>query len=295
MIIVKPYVTPEEVNNGSYDPDEDPILFELNPEGPYSLGSTLVTLKVIDDSGEYDECTATIIVEDVTPPVADVDLLPALVGECSVTVTTFPTATDNCAGLVTGTTSDPLFYEEQGTYSVTWAYDDGNGNTLTQIQNVIVDDVTPPVITVIEEPITLWPPNHKYKEFEIGDFVNSVSDNCSDIDLDDIMITSVTSDELDDANGGGDGNTTEDMITDDCNLKLRKERMGNGNGRVYTIYMEIVDDNGNTAIANCQVHVPHNNGGTAIDDGPINTYEVTGEWCIEIKFILLKILNLTSE
>ena len=32
------------------------------------------------------------------------------------------------SGLVTGTTTDPLTYSTQGTFTVTWHYNDGNGN-----------------------------------------------------------------------------------------------------------------------------------------------------------------------
>jgi hypothetical protein len=41
--------------------------------------------------------------------------------------TTFPTATDACAGIIATTTS-PLSYNLPGTYTVVWKYDDGNGN-----------------------------------------------------------------------------------------------------------------------------------------------------------------------
>lgn len=136
-------------------------------------------------------------------------------------------------------------------------------------------DSEAPVLTVNPAPITLWPPNHKYKSFDLDDFVISVSDNCSDLSLDDVVIVSATSDEPE--NGSGDGNTTDDMVIgDDCQyVKLRKERKGNGNGRVYTIYFEVEDEAGNLGTASAQVHVPHSNNGTAIDDGV--AYEVTGD------------------
>ncbi|MGM0626516.1 MAG: T9SS type A sorting domain-containing protein, partial [Bacteroidota bacterium] len=38
----------------------------------------------------------------------------------------------------------------QGTTVVTWIYDDGNGNTSTQEQNVVIEDVTDPSISCIE-------------------------------------------------------------------------------------------------------------------------------------------------
>jgi hypothetical protein len=77
-------------------------------------------------------------VNDVTPPVPGTPL-PTLTG-CSVTVSTTPTATDNCAGTITATTTDPLTYSTIGSYTITWTYDDGNGNTSTQTQSVTVID-----------------------------------------------------------------------------------------------------------------------------------------------------------
>jgi PKD repeat protein len=73
--------------------------------------------------------------------------LPTITGECSAAITSAPTATDNCKGAIVGTTNDPISFTAQGTYSVTWTYDDGNGNTSSQTQTVIVDDITDPTIT----------------------------------------------------------------------------------------------------------------------------------------------------
>ena len=94
----------------------------------------------------------TVIVDDVTAPVADVTNLPDVTGECSATATA-PTATDNCEGSITATTTDPTSYSAQGTYTITWTYDDGNGNTSTQNQTVIVDDITAPVEDVSVLPV----------------------------------------------------------------------------------------------------------------------------------------------
>lgn len=40
-----------DVDDGSFDPDGDPITLEQDPPGPYGLGDTLVTLTVTDDGG----------------------------------------------------------------------------------------------------------------------------------------------------------------------------------------------------------------------------------------------------
>ncbi|SDA89013.1 hypothetical protein SAMN03080617_03135, partial [Algoriphagus alkaliphilus] len=69
-------------------------------------------------------------------------------GECAATVTTVPTALDNCQGTILGTTEDTLTYNTQGTHTITWDFDDGIGNTSQQTQRVIVKDVTAPVPTL---------------------------------------------------------------------------------------------------------------------------------------------------
>src|SRR5204863_8362905 len=58
------------------------------------------------------------------------------------------TALDACAGTITGTTTDALTYSTQGSHTVTWTFDDGNGNTITQTQTVVVDDTIAPVPTL---------------------------------------------------------------------------------------------------------------------------------------------------
>jgi hypothetical protein len=53
-------VEPEDVDNGSSDPDGDPITLSLSPVGPYPMETTHVTLTVSDDQGGSSECTATV-------------------------------------------------------------------------------------------------------------------------------------------------------------------------------------------------------------------------------------------
>jgi hypothetical protein len=135
---------------------------------------------------------------------------------------------------------------------------------------VNVSDVEPPVITT-SGPITLWPPNHKYTTLNLTDLVTSVSDNCP-VDVESVIISSVSSDEPE--NAGGDGNTINDIvIADDCkSVKLRAERIGSGNGRVYTIAFQVTDASGNVGTATVKVTVPKSqNGSGAVDDGPSYT------------------------
>jgi hypothetical protein len=70
-----------------------------------------------------------------------------------------------------------------------------------------------------------------------------------------ISLVSVTSNEPD--NGEGDGNTDRDIIVvDDFNFRLRAERSGNGDGRIYTITYKVTDACGNSTQASVMVMVP---------------------------------------
>jgi hypothetical protein len=110
----------------------------LDNYGPFTIGEHVVTLTVTDSFDESDLCQAIVTVVDNLAPVPDAAVLPTVTGECSATITTYPTAADNCVGTITGTTTDPLTYTNQETYTVTWFYDDGRGNVATQEQTVIV-------------------------------------------------------------------------------------------------------------------------------------------------------------
>src|SRR5438445_13207013 len=75
-------------------------------------GISVVTWSFDDGHGNVSAATQRIVVQDTLPPVAPV--LADVTGQCSATITTAPTATDNCGGTITGTTSDPLTRTTQG-------------------------------------------------------------------------------------------------------------------------------------------------------------------------------------
>ncbi|WP_165828934.1 T9SS type A sorting domain-containing protein [Flavobacterium sp. HTF] len=104
-----------------------------------SAGTYSVT--VTDANGCSLTQTVTIITTpDNNAPIPTVANLPVINGYCSVLSAeiAIPTATDNCVGTINGTTSSPLNYTTEGTYVITWSYNDGNGNTTTQNQTVNV-------------------------------------------------------------------------------------------------------------------------------------------------------------
>ena len=186
--------------------------------------------------------------------------------ECGAIVT-FDDASGAGCGTVTCDHPSGSFFGV-GTTTVTCTSSVGPTCSFT----VTVNDEQAPTITTVGT-LTLWPPNHKYKAFMVSDLVASVTDNCdSSVGVGSVTIVSVSSDEPD--NTVGDGNTTNDIvISGNCkSVQLRSERIGSGNGRVYTITLSVTDVNGNTSTATVKVKVPQSqNGAGAVDDGPDHT------------------------
>jgi PKD repeat protein len=134
------------VDDGSYDPDGDPITTAQDPPGPYPLGDTAVTLTVIDDSGASDTCAALVSVVDTTPPdIAAATVGPDLVG-IGETVAYSAQADDECGVTVEwdfgdgSPTSavDPTThaYDHAGVYTVLLTATDTSGNQATRMFTV---------------------------------------------------------------------------------------------------------------------------------------------------------------
>ncbi|WP_462281411.1 GLUG motif-containing protein, partial [Salinivirga cyanobacteriivorans] len=108
--------------------------------GELISGYEEVNITATDQSGNSNSVVITVYVEDSEAPVPNEDVLPDIIAECEVSEFTAPTASDNCAGTVTGIYDVTLPITTIGTTVVTWTYDDGNGNTVTQTQNVIIEE-----------------------------------------------------------------------------------------------------------------------------------------------------------
>ena len=131
----------------------------------------------------------------------------------------------------------------------------------------------PPMIT-LKDPISLWPPNHKYRAVTMSQMVQSASDAEDGNLTNSVVIEKVTSDEPDNAPGGGDGNTSNDIvIAGYCkSVQLRSERDETKNGRVYSVTLRVADSVGNVTRAVFKVSVPLNQSGApAVDSGPALT------------------------
>jgi hypothetical protein len=264
-----------DVDGGSFDPEGFPLVtLDVFPEGPYGLddaysGTTWVTLTVEDACGAVASCDAAVTVENAPPELACDDL--------------FLSADDSCeaAGDVGYSAGDDQEVDTDvgfagpydiGTTDVTVTAVDACGAEAVCVSTVTVIDDTPPTVSVAGG-LELWPPNHKYVGLTLEDCGISIEDNCSaSLDVSTAgSITSIYSDEEEDARGNGDGKSSLDMvILDDVDFDLRAERAGGENGRVYGIAFDLYDDSGNFTSAMCYVDVPHSqNGDLAVDDGPL--------------------------
>jgi len=111
------------------------------PANDIAVGGT-ATVTVTNSCGTTSG--QTIAITSVCAPVADLSVLPIVTDQCSASATA-PTATSSCTGSTIGTTSTVFPITTQGTTIVTWTYNDGNGNTSTQNQTIIIDDAISPV------------------------------------------------------------------------------------------------------------------------------------------------------
>jgi alpha-tubulin suppressor-like RCC1 family protein len=146
----------------------------------------------------------------------------------------------------------------EGTTTVTYFATDNAGNVEAAKTLVVrIRKAAPPppaTFSCTADPGVLWPPNHKLVAIKVH------LDGAAAYTL-----TSVTSNESDDAPGAGDGNTKGDIQGWDVGKSdtagfLRAERDGNGTGRVYTLTYAGRDAAGNPSTCAATVRVPHDQG-----------------------------------
>lgn len=125
---------------------------------------------------------------------------------------------------------------------------DGGADTIAVL------DTTPPVVTSNVNLARLWSPNHALTD--VG-FSRTSTDNC-DAGVAATLATGVWSDDSDTMIVGV-GNFAPDAKGRDGTLRLRSERAGPGDGRVYLMTSCATDDCGNMSFACSTVGVPANN------------------------------------
>jgi len=151
-------ISPAEINNGSYDQDSEITLaLDVTEFDCSNLGINQVVLTVTADNGVSSQCIATVTVVDTMAPMPTSASLPDIVAECGVSELSPPSVMDNCSATVIISHDAILPMTQQGTKVVTWTYEDENGNTSFQTQNVIIEDTTPPeLISEMDLDLTVY-------------------------------------------------------------------------------------------------------------------------------------------
>ncbi|HXF04958.1 MAG TPA: hypothetical protein VNM72_06035 [Blastocatellia bacterium] len=115
------------IDNGSFDPDGDPITLQQSPPGPYPLGTTMVTLTVADNHGASDQCTGTVTVVNHPPSAA--------AGQDQ-------TAEEGSAVTLMGSGTDP---DPGQTLTFQWRQTGGPPVTLSGADTPVLEFMAPPV------------------------------------------------------------------------------------------------------------------------------------------------------
>ena len=233
--------TPGAPTCGSY-----PCVMQFPVAGTY-----VYTFAATDDSGNSEECTATVIVEDTgscnVPPTcnaggpyaspcreatvdgASVDDLDGDTITYTWTVDRGDVTITPANGVVPAGTGargipDTLVQLDPATppcgvvATLTLTVDDGNGGTSSCTTTVTFSDTEPPVVTGAGPgagPIAcMWPPNHWYVPFTVDLLDIGLTDNCTGATW---RVTGCVSDQPDDApesgsDWNGDGNTENDCV-----------------------------------------------------------------------------------
>lgn len=163
---------------------------------------------------------------------------------------------------VLSSSPDPVTQTIQplGTQSYSLRVFDAFASMSESSTSATVVDTTPPTIaSVALTPSCLWPPNHKYVRFRLGEEIaTDVSDICDAAPV--VQVVNVVSSQPD--NSQGDGNTKNDVIFGPGGFCVRSEREGGDMaGRTYVVSISATDGSGNVTPRDVVLHVPHSGGG----------------------------------
>lgn len=117
------------------------------------------------------------------------------------------------------------------------------------------------------EPL-LWPPNHKLHAVTIQNVTDPDGDKVT------LTVTGIAQDEP--VNGKGDGNTAPDGFgVGSTQAKVRAERSGKGQGRLYFVHFRAADGKGGTCTGSVTVGVPHDRSAKGLPQDTGERYDST--------------------
>lgn len=295
-----PYTTAEGSSvtldgTASTDPDPGDILtyaWDLDNDGVYETpgatpsftgldgpASHPLALLVCDAQAACDDDTTTVEVTNVAPtPEAGTDVTVyrnesvSLAGTWTDPATTLDEpytwtwdldgdGTADVSGTAAyGTTaSATTAFATEGVYDLAFTVADADGDTGQDSVRVTVRNHAPDCSAAAASPAVLWPADNKFVRVNIG----GVSD--ADGDPLTLTVTGIRQDEP-----VGTGNSAPDgRRVGAAFARLRAERLGRGDGRVYHVYFTASDGHGGTCTGEVRASVPHDQARPAVDGGPL--------------------------
>lgn len=131
----------------------------------FTPGSYTITYVAEDASGNESRASRTVIVSDITPP--EISLKgsnPHVQDEDTPYLESGYTTKDNSGNPVVVTRLGEMNTNNPGSYELTYIAKDQSGNTSQVVRTVLVNDITPPVITLIGDESLSIPHKGEYVE-----------------------------------------------------------------------------------------------------------------------------------
>ena len=260
------------IDDGSYDPNGGTVTCTQDISTFQGGTITKTTLNCTNKAGLTASCTANVTVVDRAAPAIQCPGDIALECVNNGAIASFNVSSiDNCGATRIICTTPPGAPLVEGLSSNTCTAYDTAGNSASCTFQINIAPKKAPVVTpkADSEGVStyLWPPNHSYWKVSLSDCIGQIKDSCGGyVPVGGHgKIVRVTSDEPENINGG-DGNTCDDIVVaqDAQSVQVRAERLGNGNmnlpGRVYRIYYEADDGQGNKVPGTCVAAVSHDQG-----------------------------------
>ncbi len=174
-------IKPSDIENGSSDACGIASLsLDKDEFDCADVGANLVTLTAVDNNGNSSTCTATVTVQDNTPPVVvcqDITVALDVNGQVEISPSDLDGgSTDNCA--IASLTIDKTNFncDAIGDHIVTLTAVDVNGNTSTCTSTVTVIDDTAPEVYCVDVTISLDETGRA--DYSLRDAFENSTDNC---------------------------------------------------------------------------------------------------------------------
>ena len=246
-------ITCDNVQN----PDEDAVNVTITDELPVELDFVSAT-----HGGTYDPATHTVFWDIGTIPAGETGPLIELVVRVNQQATPGSTVYNYCT--IRGTVGD-----QDTETTVT----DDEGGDPEDDGTYIIPNQPPNVSDAYPSIDCLWPPNHKFVDITI----EGVTDPDGDVVT--ITVTGITSDEPTASIKGAGGDKHAPDADPDCIgtaiARVRAERSGNEDGRVYEITFLASDGISEPVAGTVQVKVPHDQSGECVSIDSGQNYDAT--------------------